>query len=307
MINFIDSQNDSIDVHTANVQNIERLILHIHGQQVMIDSDIAILYGVDTKVLNQAVKRNNTRFPERFMFRLTQKEKNELVTNCDRFEKLKHSSTCPYAFTEQGIAMLSSILKSKTAIEVSIQIMDAFVAMRHILMSNVHILSELESIKQHISKSEIHQLETDKRIDELFKKMDLYKIENKKGIFFKGQIFDAYVKFENFLQSAQSSIILIDGYVDITILERLSKKRENVNVELYTSSHATITQTDIKAFNDQYPTLTVNHTTKMHDRFLIIDNKTLLHIGASLKDLGKKCFAFEELDASLIPTIISNV
>ncbi|MBP5524586.1 MAG: ORF6N domain-containing protein [Paludibacteraceae bacterium] len=271
---------------------IEKLILNIHDQQVMIDYDIATLYGVETKVLNQAVKRNIDRFPDRFMFQLSKEEKDELVTNCDRFKKLKHSSSCPYAFTEQGIAMLSAILKSETAVSISIQIMDAFVAMRHILTNNAHILLELENIKKHLLETNVHQLDADRRIDELFEKFDLYKIKDKKGIFFQGQIFDAYAKFESFLQSATSSIILIDGYVDVTVLERLSKKNSNVKVEIYTSSNSRITQTDIDAFNAQYPTLTIKYTTAMHDRFLIIDNNSLLHIGASLKDLGKKMFCF---------------
>ena len=286
---------------------IEKLILNIHDQQVMIDYDIATLYGVETKVLNQAVKRNIDRFPDRFMFQLSKEEKDELVTNCDRFKKLKHSSSCPYAFTEQGIAMLSAILKSETAVSISIQIMDAFVAMRHILTNNAHILLELENIKKHLLETNVHQLDADRRIDELFEKFDLYKIKDKKGIFFHGQFFDAYAKFESFLQSATSSIILIDGYVDVTVLERLSKKNSNVKVEIYTSSNSRITQTDIDAFNAQYPTLTIKYTTAMHDRFLIIDNNSLLHIGASLKDLGKKCFAFEEMDSSLIPVILSRL
>lgn len=286
---------------------IEKLILNIHDQQVMIDYDIATLYGVETKVLNQAVKRNIDRFPDRFMFQLSKEEKDELVTNCDRLKKLKHSSSCPYAFTEQGIAMLSAILKSETAVSISIQIMDAFVAMRHILTNNAHILLELENIKKHLLETNVHQLDADRRIDELFEKFDLYKIKDKKGIFFQGQIFDAYAKFESFLQSATSTIILIDGYVDVTVLERLSKKNSNVKVEIYTSSNSRITQTDIDAFNAQYPTLTIKYTTAMHDRFLIIDNNSLLHIGASLKDLGKKCFAFEEMDSSLIPVILSRL
>ena len=185
--------------------------------------------------------------------------------------------------------------------------MDAFVAMRHILTNNAHILLELENIKKHLLETNVHQLDADRRIDELFEKFDLYKIKDKKGIFFQGQIFDAYAKFESFLQSATSSIILIDGYVYVTVLERLSKKNSNVKVEIYTSSNSRITQTDIDAFNAQYPTLTIKYTTAMHDRFLIIDNNSLLHIGASLKDLGKKCFAFEEMDSSLIPVILSRL
>ena len=146
-----------------------------------------------------------------------------------------------------------------------------------------------------------------KRIDELFDLMDKYHIEDKQGIFFQGQIFDAYAKFESFIQKAKTQIILIDGYVDLTILERFSKKKKNVNVTIYTDPKTKLTAQDIQKFNAQYPTLTILHTTKMHDRFLIIDNTVLYHIGASLKDLGKKCFAFEVLDSSLIPAILSNI
>ena len=137
--------------------------------------------------------------------------------------------------------------------------------------------------------------------------MDKYYVEDKQGIFFQGQIFDAYAKFESFIQKAKTQIILIDGYVDLTILERLAKKKKNVNVTIYTDPKTKLTAQDIQKFNAQYPTLTIQHTTTMHDRFLIIDNTVLYHIGASLKDLGKKCFAFEVLDTSLIPAILSNI
>ena len=137
--------------------------------------------------------------------------------------------------------------------------------------------------------------------------MEKYKIEEKQGIFFQGQIFDAYAKFESFIQSAKKEIVLIDGYVDLTVLERLAKKKKGVNVLLYTDSKTKITNLDVQKFNGQYPTLTLNFTSKMHDRFLIIDNSVLYHIGASLKDLAKKCFAFEILDSSLIPSVLGNL
>ena len=234
------------------------------------------------------------------MFQLEDKEKTELVAICDRFTTLKHSSSNPYAFTEQGVAMLSAVLKSETAVKMSIQIMNAFVEMRHFLQNNSRLFEEIVNIK-------VHQKQSDRKIDQLFDLMDKYKIEEKQGIFFQGQIFDAYAKFEKFIQSAKKEIILIDGYVDLTILERLSKKQKNVKVELYTDSKTKLTSLDVQKFNAQYPTLKLNFTTKMHDRFLIIDNSVLYHIGASLKDLGKKCFAFEILDSSLIPFVLSNL
>ena len=196
--------------------------------------------------------------------------------------------------------MLSAVLKSETAIQVSIQIMNAFVSMRHFLQNNMQLFNEIVLLKH-------HQIESDKRIDELFNLMDKYKIDDTQGIFFQGQIFDAYAKFESFIAQAQKEIILIDNYVDLSILERFSKKKPNVNITIWTSPKTPLTLQDIQQFNTQYPTLTVNHTNKMHDRFLIIDNKILYHIGASLKDLGKKCFAFETLNKSLIPHLLTNI
>ncbi|MBR5096436.1 MAG: ORF6N domain-containing protein [Treponema sp.] len=286
---------------------IESKILTIRNQQVMIDRDLAELYGVETKVLNQAVKRNINRFPKDFMFALEQKEKDELVTNCDRFDALKHSSTRPYAFTEQGVAMLSSVLKSDVAIKVNIRIMRAFVAMRHFLQNNAELFTEIKTIKRHQIEADMQIKETSNRVNELFSLMDKYHIDETQGIFFQGQIFDAYAKFERFLRSAAKEIILIDGYVDLSVLERLSKKKNGVDVTIYTNPKTKLTQQDIQKFNAQYPTLSVKHTTKMHDRFLIIDGKTLYHIGASLKDLGKKCFAFETLDPSLIQSVLNNL
>ena len=286
---------------------IKSKILVIRGQQVMIDRDLAELYGVETKRLNEQVKRNIERFPEEFCFQLTSTEKIELVANCDRFNPLKHSTTEPYAFTEHGVTMLAAVLKSETAVKASIQIVKAFVAMRHFLASNAQIFERLDFIERRQISSELHQKDSDRRIDELFSLMDKYKIEEKQGIFFQGQIFDAYAKFESFLSQAKSEIILIDGYVDLSVLERLSKKQNGVNVTIYTDPKTKLTAQDVQKFNAQYPALTVNHTTKMHDRFLIIDKKLVYHIGASLKDLGKKCFAFEILDSSLISAILQNL
>ena len=280
---------------------IENKIYIIRGQQVMIDRDIAQLYGVETRVLNQAVKRNEDRFPEEFCFQLDDSEFENwisqiVISNSEKMGLRKK----PYAFTEQGVAMLSAVLKSETAVKMSIQIMKAFVAMRKFMLLNAQVFQRLDNIEK-------HQLTTDNKIEELFDRMDKYKIEDKQGIFFQGQIFDAYSKFESFIAQAKTEIILIDGYVDLTVLDRLAKKKKNVTVEIYTDAKTKLTAQDVQKFNAQYPQLNLNYTSKMHDRFLIIDKKTLYHIGASLKDLGKKCFAFEVLDASLIPTIMQNL
>ena len=178
--------------------------------------------------------------------------------------------------------------------------MDAFVAMRRFLMSNAQIFQRLDSL-------EIHRIESDKRIDELFTRMDRYKIDDTQGIFFQGQIFDAYAKFQSFISQAQKEIILIDNYVDLSVLERLATKSSGVDVTIYTLPNTRLTAQDVHNFNAQYPTLTVRHTTSMHDRFLIIDNSILYHLGASLKDLGRKCFAFELFDAGFIPDILAKV
>lgn len=289
-----------MDTQIATQSNIETKILVLRKQQVMIDRDLAELYGVETKVLNQAVKRNLERFPDNFMFKLNDNEKNELVTNCDRFATLKHSSSTPYAFTEQGVAMLSAVLKSERAVATSIQIMNAFVSMRHFLQNNSFLLQEMISIRQ-------HQNDADKKIEQLFEMMDKYKVNNTQGIFYQGQIFDAYAKFESFICQAKNEIILIDNYVDLSVLEQLAKKATGVNVTIYTPQNTKLTPQDIQKINAQYPFLKVNYTAKVHDRFLIIDNTMLYHIGASLKDLGKKCFAFEVLDSSFIPDILKNI
>ncbi|MBO4576946.1 MAG: ORF6N domain-containing protein [Neisseriaceae bacterium] len=294
---------------TTEIQpfNIENKILLIRNEQVMIDRDLAELYGIETKVLNQAVKRNMERFPADFMFALRPSEKDELVTNCDRLNGLKFSTVMPYAFTEQGVAMLSSVLKSKTAVAVNIQIMRAFISMRHFLRSNAAIFAELKHLQQQQIETDKHLQQNDQRIDELFSKMEKYAIDDMQGIFFQGQIFDAYAKFEQFIQSANKEIILIDNYVDLSVLQRLAKKQKKVNVIIYTDKKTKLTQQDIQKFNAQYPNLTLKYTNKMHDRFMIIDGKTLYHIGASLKDLGKKCFAFEVLDSSIIHAILQNI
>ncbi|WP_407434569.1 ORF6N domain-containing protein [Treponema sp.] len=318
---------------------IEKKIFVIRGVQVMIDRDIAELYGVETRRLNEQVKRNIERFPEEFMFQLTRDEidnlKSQIVTSRETDSVMSQIVTSrktnsvmsqfatsrnnmfagqeggtrklPFAFTEQGCAMLSSVLRSETAVQVSIQIMKAFVSMRHFVQSNSQIFAELKSIREHQLDTDIHLKESDKRIDQLFTLMDKYNINDTQGIFFQGQIFDAYAKFESFIQSAQKEIILIDNYVDLTVLQRLAKKKKGVKIIIYTDPKTKLTAQDIQTFNAQYPTITLNHTTKMHDRFMIIDNKVLYHIGASLKDLGKKCFAFEILDSSFIPDILKNI
>lgn len=309
---------------TEYEKNIEHKIIMLRNKQVMLDRDLAELYGVETRRLNEQVKRNAERFPEEFYFQLTKDEyeslkshfatSNTVLVPKERLiSQIVISNTSrggvrklPYAFTEQGVAMLSGILRSETAIKVSVQIMNTFVAMRKFLLANAALFQRLDAVER-------HQLAADKRIDELFTKMERHEIDDKQGIFFQGQIFDAYAFFQNLIQHAEQEIILIDGYVDLSVLERFTQKKQTVHVVIYTKQNpkikSALTELDIAQFNTQYPTLTVQYTTKMHDRFLILDKKEIYHIGASLKDLGKTCFAFSKLaDAqALIPAILKNI
>ena len=256
--------------------DIENKILIIRGQQVMLDRDLAELYGVETRRLNEQVRRNIERFPENFMFQLTKEEtlliasrsKSQIATlNAKGNFRGTNVKKLPYAFTEQGVAMLSAVLKSDTAVQTSIMIMEAFVALRRFVQNNYQVFSEIDSIKKHQLEHDIHLIESDRRIDELFDKMDRYKIEDKQGIFFQGQIFDAYAKFESFIAEAEKEIILIDNYVDLTVLERFAKKKNGVKVTIYTYPKTKITPLDVQKFNEQYPMLELKHTEKIHDRF----------------------------------------
>ena len=266
------------------VGNIKNMIFSFRGLQVMIDRDLAELYGVPTKRLNEQVKRNLNRFPDSFRFQLTDNEKVELVANCDRFEKLKHSSVNPYAFTEQGIAMLSAVLHSQTAIDISIKIMEAFVDMRKFILNNATIFQRLNKIEQ-------KQLDSDKKFEMLFKALENSNLKPKQGIFYDGQIFDAYKFVTGLIKKAEKSVILIDNYVDETILTLFSKNQK-IDVKIYTKNINKQLKLDLDKYNSQYKPIEIKKFNKAHDRFLIIDNKKIYHFGASLKDLGKKMVCF---------------
>ena len=269
--------------------DIQGRILTIRGKQVMLDRDLAELYNVGTKVLNQAVKRNTERFPISFRFQLNDIEKNELVTNCDRFQTLKHSSVNPYAFTEQGVAMLSAVLHSETAVKVSVAIMQAFVEMKEFITKNAGIFQRLDKIEE---KLIVH----DNNFNELFNALGDKSLPPNQGIFFNGQVFDAYTLIADMIRSAKSSIILIDNYIDDTVFKQLAKRKKNVTATVYTNANNRILRQDLSRHNAQYPKIALRKLTTAHDRFLIIDRKTVYHFGASLKDAGKKWFAFSKLD-----------
>ena len=285
-----------------SVENkVESLIRVIRGQQVMLDRDLAELYGVETRRLNEQVKRNIERFPEDFMFQLTPNEFDNLksqiaISSWGGVRKL------PYAFTEQGVAMLSGVLKSSTAVEVNIRIMRAFVSMRHFMANNAAIFQRLETIEFNQLESNkvqakilAHQEVQDHRIDEIFRRLDEGMYKPKQGIFFDHQIYDAYSFVSELVKSAKQRIILIDNYVDETVLTLLDKRGEKVSATIYTQQVSRQFRLDVDRHNSQYPPIEVDVFRRSHDRFLCIDD-TVYHVGASIKDLGKKWFAFSKME-----------
>ena len=280
-------------------ESLQTKIFTIRGVQVMIDRDLADLYHVEVKRLNEQVKRNTERFPENFRFQLIDNEKDELVANCDRFESLKHSSNNPFVFTEQGVAMLSAVLRSDIAVNVSIQIINAFVEMRKVLNNSIGLLQRMEGIERKL-------IESDQKFEMVFKALEQKTNLPTQGIFFEGQLFDAYVFANDLIKSAKSSITLIDNYVDQTTLLMLSKRNSTCKATIYTYKISTQLQLDLTRHNQQYPTIEIKQLRTAHDRFLIIDNKDLYHIGASLKDLGKKWFAFSKLN-EFLPDVFARL
>jgi len=272
-------------------QHITNRIYTIRGHQVMIDRDLAEMYQVEVKRLNEQVKRNIERFPESFRFQLNNRERNELVANCDRFETLKHSPVNPYAFTEQGVAMLSAVLRSDVAVRVSIQIINAFVQMRRIIGQ--------EAI-QHLRFSNIENklIEHDQKFSQIFSALEQSELPQK-GVFFDGQVFDAYNFVADLIRKAKHSLVLIDNYLDDSVFTLLNKRKKGVNCVCYTKTISKNLKLDLEKHNQQYPAITLKELKTAHDRFLIIDDKDLYHIGASLKDLGKKWFGFSKMDVEV--------
>jgi hypothetical protein len=281
-------------------REIENRIFTFRGVQVMIDRDLAVMYHVEVRRLNEQVKRNIERFPDSFRFQLSNNEKNELVANCDRFDSIKHSSSNPYAFTEQGVAMLSAVLRSDIAIKVSIQIINAFIEMRKIITNHSGLLQRMDGIEK-------RQLETDKKFEQVFKALESKTEIPTEGVFFDGQIFDAYELTSKIIRSAKKSIVLIDNYIDESTLAHLSKKTKAVKVLLLTKTISNQLTLDVKKVNEQYGGFELKPFNKSHDRFLILDEKEVYHIGASLKDLGKKWFAFSKMDKYSVESILQSV
>ena len=261
-------------------------------------SDLAMLYHVETYNLNKAMKRNVDRFPEDFCFQLTKEEYKNLIFQSGisslQESENKHGGRrkLPYVFTEQGISMLSAVLRSEIAVKVSIRIMRTFVEMRHFMANNSIVLSRINEL-------EVMQLSYKKETDDKFEQVFHYISEHKEvsqKIFFEGQIYDAFSLLAELIAEAKTEIVLIDNYVDVGTLNILAKKQENVKAQIYTVKRTKLSPTDINNFNQQYPALSVNYTEEFHDRFLIVDRNLAYHIGASLKDAGKKCFAINRIE-----------
>ncbi|MCK5536896.1 MAG: ORF6N domain-containing protein [Bacteroidales bacterium] len=303
------------------IDSVQNRILTIRGIQVMLDSDLAELYGVETKNLNRAVSRNKERFPRKFRFQLTQIEFDEYKKSL-RFhfgtsksedslrlqietskEKRGGRRYLPFVFTEQGVSMLSAVLRSETAIKVSIQIIDAFVEMRKFISQNVNLFQRINNIEQKQIASDIKQIETDNKIDAVLDALEDKSIKPKQGIFYDGQVFDAYIFIADLIKYAKKSILLIDNYIDETVLQLFTKRKKNVSVTIYTKNITKILKQDLLKHNSQHPKIEIEKFAKAHDRFLIIDETTIYHFGASLKDLGKKWFAFSKMDIEAIEMI----
>lgn len=280
-----------VSEHDIKTENIESLIHIIRGKQVMIDHDIAMLYGVETRVLNQAVKRNSERFPEDFMFQLNKEEcskSQNVILNSKRGGNIKY---LPYAFTENGIAMLSSVLRSPSAIAININIMRAFSSLRHFANANVEFLQRVETLEHHQLKLSLQLKNNEHKLEKIFKLLDGENGQKRQGIFFDGQIFDAYKFVCDLVREANASIVLFDNYIDDSVLSILDKRKSVVSAKIFTRTITPKLSLDINRHNAQYPPIEVHTVCHFHDRFLCIDD-TVYHIGASLKDLGKKLFAF---------------
>ena len=320
--------NDLAIQELSNSDVIRSRIFTIRGVQVMLDRDLAELYGVATKALNQAVKRNIERFPERYMFQLNKDDvanmRSQIVTDSSTETSLRsqigtlnkgqgqHLKYMPYAFTEQGIAMLSAILKSETAIQVSLKIMDAFVAMRKALASIAPLLARIEAVDRRQiadqAKNDVNQERNEERFKLILDAMQDKKFPPQK-VFFDGQVYDAFEQMKKFVRMAKKELIIIDPYFADSVLPLIAQKRKDVEVLVIKNSRSKLLHdVDVVQFNAQYAnSLTVKVSDRFHDRFLIIDKTALIHVGASLNHLGKKCFAFSSLDKSNIPDILAKI
>ena len=273
--------------------DIQSCIYTMRGVQVMLDKDLAIFYGVKPIRLREQVKRNIKRFPADFMFQLTEEEVDLMVSQNAIPSKQYLGGYLPYVFTEQGVATISAVLTSERAIEVNNRIMRAFVAIRRFIATNAEVFQRLDAVER---KQIEYKAETDQKFEQIFNALEEGSIKPKQGIFFDGQIFDAYQFVSDLIRTARKSIIVIDNYIDDEVLTVLSKANKKVQITILTKTISKQLALDVKKYNEQYPAITIKEFHNSHDRFLIIDGKTIYHFGASLKDLGKKWFAFSKFD-----------
>ena len=292
------SNNLTLEIAKRDIQhvNIESLIIMLRGQQTLLDRDLAMLYGVETRRLNEQVQRNIERFPEDFMFQLTKEEFENWKSQFATSNSIKMGARKrPYAFTRNGIAMLSSVLRSQTAVDVNISIMRAFTATQQFFAANAQMFQRIEVIEHNQLALAARQQDTDKKVEQIFNRLDDRSTTPTQGIFYDGQIFDAYTFVSDLIRSAKKSVVLFDNYVDDTVLTMLDKRKPKVLATIYTKSISKQFSLDLAKHNSQYQPIDVKEFGKVHDRFLCIDN-TVYHIGASLKDLGKKWFAFTKME-----------
>jgi hypothetical protein len=254
----------------------------------MLDKDLAELYGAKPIRLREQVKRNIQRFPNDFMFQLSEKEVDFMVSQNAIPSKQHLGGSLPLVFTEQGVSMLSAILKSEIAVIISLKIIRAFVEMRKLISQNISIFERFERIEQRLT---IH----DENFDKLFDALEDKTLKTKQGIFYDGEVFDAYVFINDLLKLAVDEIILIDNYVDETVFTLFSKYA-NIKIKIYTHTITKQLKLDFQKYQTQYKNIELFEFKNSHDRFLIIDKKEIYHLGASLKDLGKKWFAFSKFD-----------
>ena len=276
---------------TLSQYDIEKLIVTVRGEQVLIDQDIARLYGVTTSRLNQQAKRNIERFPESFRFQLTKEERDEVVANCDNLRSLKFYPSLPYAYTEQGIGQLSTVVHSKIAIKRSIMIMNAFVAMRRFMAQNAGMLMRIAHLER-------HQIETDEKIDKILDRMDKQSPKLlPEQIFATGCVWDAWTYVSDLVRSAKQRIVLIDNFVDDRVLSLLDKRADGVEATIHSRYYEPLL-VDLKKHNAQYREIDfVQLSQKNHDRFLIVDKDVYL-LGASIKDMGAGMCAVTKMQVS---------
>jgi len=288
-------------------ENIKTMIYEIRGKQVMLDSDLAILYNYKegVKALNQTVKRNIDRFPNDFYFKLTDTEFNILRSQIVTAKKnLYMIRSLPYVFTEEGVAMLSTIIRTSNAARVSVSIMRAFVEMRHFLMDNQDIYLSLNNINNKLDKHEVQILEHDNKFEEIFEKFN--RNEEKEMIYFEGQIYDAYSKLVDIMSKASNSLVIIDGYADKIVLDMIS--RLDVDVYLIIRNNSLLSKLDISKYNEQYNNLKVIYSDLFHDRYIILDDNIIYHCGSSLNKAGTRIFSINKLeDKYIIKALLDKI